>query len=218
MGAELALFAVTGSLLLRRPGHPVTIVLSVWVASSVVAMTTSADRTYANALWLLGPPLLAVLLVVFPDGPRGRLWTWVLGYQVAALVFGVAVAIAFPSGGQSPIVLASAVSLIMFIPIAVAAVVSLIRLYHRSSGPRRARIGVVLAAGALLVAPYVLLPLLTAPFGTSPRGQAVLDELFSVFFAAVPLAIGAAVLMEPRGRRSRAWTCSFHGFSSLPPA
>lgn len=203
MGAALALFAVTGSLLLRRPGHPVTIVLAVWVASSVVAMTP-ADRTYANALWVLGPPLLAVLLVVFPDGPRGRLWRWVLRYQVAALVVGVAVAVAFPSGGESPIVLVSSAALLMFIPIAVASVVSLIRLYRRSSGPRRARIGVVLAAGALLLSPYVLLPLLTAPFGASPRGQAVVDELFSVFFAVVPLAIGAAVLMEPRGRGSRA--------------
>jgi hypothetical protein len=201
-GALLALVAVTAALLARRPRHPVTLVLTVWVASSLLGLTPLAER-YPNALWTLGPPLLSVLLVVFPDGPRGRAWRWALRYQVAVLVGFVLLDVAFPGGAAiGPV---PAVALAVFIPIAAAAVVSLIRLWRRSAGPRRLRIAVVLAAGAVLVAPYlVVAPVVVVLGGSPPVVDAIADQTSTLSFALVPLAIGVAVLMEPRGRRAPA--------------
>src|SRR3712207_2169067 len=89
VGGALAQCAVTGALLVRRPRHPVTVVLAVLSAALLLGLVVPQEDRYVNALWMLGPPLLAVLLVVFPDGPRGRVWRWVLRYQVAVLVWGV---------------------------------------------------------------------------------------------------------------------------------
>jgi signal transduction histidine kinase len=197
-GALLALVAVTAALLARRPQHPVTLVLTVWVASSLLGLTPLGER-YPNALWTLGPPLLAVLLVVFPDGPRGRAWRWALRYQVAVLVGFVLLDVAFPAGHRPAPV--PAVALAAFIPIAAAAVVSLVRLWRRSAGPRRVRIGVVLAAGAVLVMPYVVVaPVVALLGGSSPVADVIGNQTATLSFALVPLAIGVAVLMEPRGR------------------
>jgi len=72
VGGALAQWAVTGALLARRPHHPVTVALTVMSAALVVQLLVPVDETVASALWVLGPPMLAVLLVVFPDGARGR--------------------------------------------------------------------------------------------------------------------------------------------------
>ena len=204
-GALLALVAVTGALLARRPAHPVTVVLAVWVASSLLWLTPLAAQ-YGDALWSLGPPLLAVLLVVFPDGPRGRAWRWVLGYEVTVLTLIVVLNLAWPGDGPvGPVGPVAVVALALFIPIAAAAVVSLVLLWRRSRGPRRIRIGIVLAAGAVLVTPYVLVAPLAALLGGMPDAvDAIGNETSTLSFALVPFAIGVAVLMEPRGRRGPA--------------
>src|SRR3712207_9307398 len=93
----------------------------------LVGMVTPDDDRIVNALWVLGPPMLSMLLVVFPDGPRGRLWRWVFRYQVAALVWAVP---AILLGHQESPVLAVliGVPVALFVPIAAAAAVSLVRL------------------------------------------------------------------------------------------
>jgi hypothetical protein len=80
-GAVIALLAVAAALLARRPRHAVTLVLTAHTPSWILSLTPAA-RLYSNAVWKLGPPLLSMLLVVFPDGPRGRWWRRVLAYQI----------------------------------------------------------------------------------------------------------------------------------------
>src|SRR3712207_1304530 len=102
VGGALALWAVTGALLVRRPRHAVTGTLAVMSAALLLGLLTPLGDRYANALWVLGPPVLSVLLVVFPDGPRGRGWRWVLRYQVVVLALNVAAGIGWPQGTSLP--------------------------------------------------------------------------------------------------------------------
>ena len=99
-----------------------------------------------------------MLLIAFPDGPRGPRWRAVFTFQIVTLTLAVASAAVWPDDSQPQvvtIVLGGAAA--SFVAIAVAAVVSLVGLWRRSVGGRRLRIGVVLAAGAWLVLSYVLL-------------------------------------------------------------
>src|SRR5215211_6091879 len=99
VGAALAQWAVTGALLARRSRHPVTVALTVMSAALVVQLLAPVGETVAAALWVLGPPMLAVLLVVFPDGARGRGWAWVLRYQVVVLAFCLVAEAMWPGDG-----------------------------------------------------------------------------------------------------------------------
>src|SRR5215204_5475293 len=152
VGGALAQWAVTGALLARRPRHPVTVALTVVSAALVVQLISPGEETVATALWVLGPPMLAVLLVVFPDGARGRGWACVLRYQMAVLAFCVVAGAVWPGERPPVVTVVVVVGLGAFIPIAAVAVLSLVGLRRRATGARRARIGVVLAAGAALVA------------------------------------------------------------------
>lgn len=203
VGGALAQWAVTGALLVRRPGHPVTVVLGVMSAAMLLGVIAPEDERFVNALWALGPPLLAVLLVVFPDGPRGRLWRWVLRYQVAALAWAVP---AILLGGQGSAVMAAliGVPMALFIPISAAAVVSLVRLQRRSTGVRRLRIRVVLSAGAAIVVGYlVLAPLSLLLRDTVPVAVPLMDLYASLTFVLLPVAVGVATYMEPTPERRR---------------
>ncbi|MGY1602392.1 sensor histidine kinase [Geodermatophilus sp. SYSU D00815] len=197
VGGGLAQAVVTLALLARRPTRPVTLALVASSTALVLGATPLTDR-YADALWVLGPPVLAVLLVVFPDGARGRGWRWVLRYQVAALAASVVLCAAWPAPETGrPARVVVAVLLLSFLPIAAAAVVSLVRLHRRSTGARRQRIGVVLASGALLVGTYAVAGLLHLLL--AERAPVVLDlvELwFPLAFTLLPVAIGLSVLME----------------------
>ncbi len=198
IGGALALWGVTGALLTRRPRHPVTVVLTVMSAAALLTFLTPLDETHANALWALGPPLFAVLLVVFPDGPRGRFWTGVLRYEVAVVGACVLLGLVRPQGGPPVAVAAAGVALALFVPAGLAAVVSLVRLYRCSTGARRVRIRLVLTAGAILVSSYVVaLPVAYALRSAVPGAYDLL-ELFGVAaFALLPVAVGLSVLLEP---------------------
>ena len=197
VGGVLAHWTVTGALLVRRPRHPVTVVLAVMSAAFLLGMVTPDDERYVNALWLLGPPLLSVLLVVFPDGPRGRVWRWLLRYQVVALVWGVA---AILVGDQASTAMAVAIGLpiALFVPIGAAAVVSLVRLQRRSTGARRLRIRLVLGAGAaILVGYFVLAPLSILLRDRVPVAVQLMDLYSSLTFLLLPVAVGVATFTEP---------------------
>ncbi len=203
LGGVLAHWTVTGALLVRRPRHPVTVVLAVMSVALLLGMVGPDDDRVVNALWALGPPMLAVLLVVFPDGPRGRLWRWVLGCQVAVLAFAVA---AILLGGQGSTVLAVVIGipLALFVPIGAAAVVSLVRLQRRSTGARRLRIRLVLGAGAaILVGYFVLGPLSLLLREALPVVIPLMDLYASITFLLLPVAVGVATFMEPTPERRR---------------
>ncbi|MGY1618140.1 sensor histidine kinase [Geodermatophilus sp. SYSU D00691] len=204
IGGGLAQAVVTLALLARRPTHPVTLALAVSSTALVLGATPVADR-YADALWVLGPPVLAVLLVVFPDGARGRGWRWVLRYQVAALAASVVLCLLWPVPDTSqPGRVVVSVLLVPFLPIAAAGVVSLVRLHRRSTGARRQRIGVVLGAGAVLIGLYLAaLPLYLLLSERAPVVVDLLDMAFPIAFSLLPVAIGLSVLMEAAPARRR---------------
>src|SRR5215211_7107301 len=183
VGAALAQWAVTGALLARRPHHSVTVALTVMSAALVVQLLTPVAATLATAMWVLGPPMLAVLLVVFPDGARGRGWAWVLRYQVVVLAFCLVAEAMWPGERPPAVAVVVVLGLGAFIPITAVAVVSLVLLRRRATGARRARIGVVLATGAALVAGYVVgLPLTLALGDRLPVIASLLELWISLFF------------------------------------
>ncbi|SNS10719.1 Histidine kinase [Geodermatophilus saharensis] len=207
VGGALAIWAVTGALLTRRPRHPVTLTLAVMSVALGLALLTPLDETHGNALWLLGPPvMLAVLLVVFPDGPRGRWWRRVLRYQVVVLLWSTVAAVLWPDGGPPLGALAIGLPLALFLPIGVAAVVSLVRLRRRSTGSRRVRIGLVLAAGAAVASTYLLAgPVMLAVRGAWPQASRLQDLYAVATFALLPVAVGLSVLVEPTASRQARW-------------
>ncbi len=50
VGGALAIWAVTGALLTRRPRHPVSLTLTVMSAAQGIGLLTPLDETYGNAL------------------------------------------------------------------------------------------------------------------------------------------------------------------------
>jgi len=63
-------------LAVRRPRHPVTIVLSVFAVGCLwgLARPLVLDHSrFDEAMWAFSNPMMAPLITVFPDGPRGRL-------------------------------------------------------------------------------------------------------------------------------------------------
>ena len=201
-GALLSLVVVSVVLLVRRPRHPVTLVLTVITVAAV--LNPVAAPFLVNTVWALAVLPLSALLVVFPDGPRGPGWHRVFQYVVVAIGLG-ALLVLIPSAGMPLTIVASALALSVM-PVAVAAVVSLVRLWRRSVGERRFRIGLVLAAGLVLVTPILLLPVLWLLWGEDwDRVNEVANALYAgLMFTLVPLAVGVSMLLEPVGRRS-AW-------------
>jgi signal transduction histidine kinase len=121
----------------------------------------------------------------------------VFRYQVAALAWAVPATLL---GGQGSPVLAVliGVPVALFIPIAAAAVVSLVRLQRRSTGARRLRIRVVLGAGAaILLGYFVLAPLSQALRGSVPVAIPLMDLYTSLTFMLLPVAVGVATFTEP---------------------
>ncbi|GAA4407424.1 hypothetical protein GCM10023168_23450 [Fodinibacter luteus] len=207
VGLAMSLCSAALALLVRRPTHPVSLVIAVMAASSVLGVS-QPDGRVTDALWALSHLPLSMLLVVFPDGPRGRRWARVLGYQVVALGCVVGGSVLWPDGSAPPVArVVLWVLAVSFVPIAAAAVVSLVRLWRVSVGGRRSRIGLVLAAGTFLLVPNVFLapPVLALEsMGVSTEPfSAVAGSTSGLAFAAVPLAVAVAALAEPGGRRLR---------------
>ena len=202
VGLALAICFVALALLVRRPRHPVSLLLGVMALASVLQFT-ALGSTFGNTLWGLSVLPLSMLLVAFPDGPRGPRWRAVFTFQIVTLTLAVAAAAVWPEDSTPQvvtIVLSGAAA--SFVPIAAAAVVSLVRLWRRSVGGRRLRIGVVLAAGAWLVLFYVVLvPTIAALDALGLDVSNLQAAPVGLTFAALPVAIAVAALMEPGGRR-----------------
>jgi signal transduction histidine kinase len=208
-GAIASLVVVVGVLLARRPRHPVTIVLLVMTLSTVLMVGGSAPAWLNDALWVLSVLPLSCLLIAFPDGPRGRGWSLVFG--LTAALIGVTCLLTFADGATGTLAevlrVMGVVAAMSVIPVAAAAVVSLVRLWRRSTGDRRFRVGLALGAGAVLVVPYLTMApvagvsyLLTGGVPTWVKAyEAVVDATF--IFTLVPLAVGVSMLLEPVGRR-----------------
>jgi signal transduction histidine kinase len=205
-GGIASLVVVVSVLLARRPRHPVTIVLVVITLAGVGIGVAPAWAV--NALWALWVLPLSCLLIAFPDGPRGRAWSRTFGLTAAAIA--TACLLTFANDARGPVArvlqVAGLVATIIVIPVAGAALVSLVRLWRRSTGDRRFRIALVLAAGAFLVVPYLTLApvsgisyLLTGRVPTWIRAWEAVDAVF--VFTLVPLAVGVSMLLEPVGRR-----------------
>lgn len=140
-GSLLALTVVSAVLLVRRPRHTVTAVLSVMTAASLLLLLAVVPERWVNPLWGLSVLPLSALLVVFPDGPRGPGWRWVFTYLVVSIGVVTVLSLAFPADEATPLVVLTNVLAASVIPIAGAAVVSLVRLRRQSTGDRRSRIG-----------------------------------------------------------------------------
>lgn len=207
LGAALALTAVSGALVVRRPRHPVSRVLAVVTVACV--LTTVAPDLLVDTLWALSVLPLTALLIAFPDGPRGPLWTRVYRYAIAAIAVVCVLAAAPGASEPLPVLVVVTVLALSMIPVAAGAVVSLVRLWSRSEGQRRARIGLVLSAGAVLVVPYLTLwPIAAGTRWIAGHAVAVgaLGDALDAFYAGlaftlVPVAVGVSMLLEPVGRR-----------------
>ena len=211
-GAVLGLVVVAGVLLVRRPRHPVTVLLAVMATADLGSLLV--PDLVGDLTWALRVPMLAPLLIAFPDGPRGPRWRRVFVYSLGAIVVGDLLTLV-----HGPVAFAvSALLGASVVPIAVAAVVSLARLWSAASGDRRTRIGLVLTAGAVLVASYLILVPVFLAARALDRGadvlEAVLEALYlGLMFSLIPLAIGVSMLLEPVGRRvgwvERLWPLAF---------
>lgn len=224
VGALLAQTVVAVVLGVRRPRHPVTAVLAIMTAASWL-LAVAPERAI-NALWGLSVLPLSALLVAFPDGPRGPRWRAAFTYLIGAIATVTVLAVAFPLPASPFLFYLSAVLAASVIPVAAVAVVSLVRLWRRSAGERRSRIGLVVGAGAVLVVPAVVFPPITA--GLRAMGvdvlsgpvQAVADAWFMAMgYHLLPLAIGVSMLLEPVGRRlawvEQAWPWVFGAASAV---
>lgn len=203
-GSLLALTTVAVVLLRRRPRHPVSVVLAVLTIGNV--LLALGGRVPTGLAWPLAVLPLALLLVVFPDGPRGPLWRTAAGYLIAAVVAISLVGLA-PSP-HSPWLDVVAVGLALSVlAVGVVAFASLLELWRRSAGARRRRVGIVLAASAVLVMPYLLLPVYWLALRTlqvdARAVDAVVQALYTpAVFVVVPIAVGVSMLLEPVGQRA----------------
>lgn len=204
-GALLALTVVSGVLLVRRPRHPVSMVLAVMTCGALLGPL--APDGLSNTLWAMAVLPLSPLLIAFPDGPRGPGWRRVFIGLVVVIAM-AAVLSSVPAAREGPLFVVVGVLAASVLPVAGAAVISLVRLWRHSVGERRWRIGIVLVAGLALVVPYLTL----APIVGGARAlgietsrlDAVSDALsLGLTFSLVPLAIGVSMLLEPVGRRWR---------------
>jgi signal transduction histidine kinase len=204
--AIMATSAVAVVLVVRRPRHPVTVVMAIFAAGGLwgLARPLVLDHSrFDDAMWALSNPMMAPLITVFPDGPRGRLGRRMLAYQILTIVWTFATGIAgYERGGEITwyfrVDQALLVGLLLTVVIGT---VSLGRLWRRSTGERRTRIGIVFSVAAFWVAQVLVLTPLTV---IGPQGPRWLDESleamnFVIILGGLPVAVGLGVLVERAG-------------------
>ncbi len=198
--------AVAVALAVRRPRHPVTLVLGVFAVAGVWSVTRPLVLGHSRldeAMWALTNPMMAPLVTVFPDGPRGRVGRRMLVYQLAAIVWTFLTGlVGYESDGVPPWYFR--VDQVLLVGLAVTVVIataSLGRLWRRSVGVRRTRIGIVLAVAVFWVAQLLLLGPLTLLGSEGPVWlDAALESIsLVVILGGLPVAIGIGMLVEQPG-------------------
>ena len=166
----------------------------------VALLFTSADE--------YGLLILPLIIALFPDGHVGRRWRWLLGAYVLVCLFGVAGSLAVPiadlrlripvdgsgsviganhpHGAQAWASGAQAWGLLALFALSAAAAVHQIRVYRRAGGERRQQLK-WLASGAAIAA-------VSLPAFIWSNAPAVVNDLFPLALAAVPITIGMGIL------------------------
>lgn len=155
------------------------------------------------AMWALTNPMVAPLLTVFPDGPRGRLGRRMLALQALAITWTFATGLAGYERNGNPTwyFIVDQVLLVLLAITVPISTVSLGRLWRRSTGARRTRIGIVFSVAAFWVAQVLVFGALSLAGGDGPQWlKEFLDAVnYVVILGGVPVAIGLGVLVERPG-------------------
>jgi signal transduction histidine kinase len=201
--AILCSAVVAGALLVKRRRHPETIVLGIFSFATLFGSFspwTDHDSRLGLAMWALTNPMIAPMLTVFPDGPRGRLGRRMLGLQVVAIVWGFGTGLAGyeRNGSITWYFRVSQVLLIGLFITAIIATVSLGRRWRRAGDEERKRLGVLFGAAAFGFGQIPFFTILGAAGVTGPEwlDQFIELELFVWILAGIPIAIGVTVLMD----------------------
>ncbi len=209
--AVVSTAAVALVLCVRRPRHPVTIVMALFAIGGLWGFihpfgdgpSHDDDLPINLAMWALTNPMVAPLLTVFPEGPRGRLGRRMLALQAVAIVWTFATGLAGYERDGNPtwyfiVDQVLLVALAITVPISTA---SLGRLWRSSTGARRTRIGIVFSVAVFWVAQVVVFGTLSLGGGHGPIWlEDFLDAVnYVVILGGVPVAIGLGVLVERPG-------------------
>jgi hypothetical protein len=190
----------------------------VLVGYSTYALVRDPGSLPAGAAAAFGGDLLAgsapavcipLLLLLFPDGrppsPRWRLLVWLVALGTVSYVAGTVLLpgpLYFQAGVDNPLGVEGAGSAArtvldvtsgVQVATIVAAIVALILRFRRSRGDERRQLAwLAYAGGILLLAMPVLI--LLGTYEVEVAGARVGDVLFTLLIAAVPVAVGVAIL------------------------
>lgn len=177
------------------------------------ALATHADTQLAtgiidalgNGVWSLNLGLGALLLLLFPDGkPLSRRWRIVYGIAMAIIVAGSLSALLQPgpletdgrvinpfgiSAARPILVTVDFVTHLLFLPLVLLAIISVIVRYRRAAGIQRQQIK-WFAFGAASMAAIIVITVLTFPDENS-AGSTI---GFALAFAMLPIGAGIGVL------------------------
>ncbi len=200
--ASLTVVVVAVWAVVRRPRHPVSLVLAVMALGHLggfvldrIGPSGDLPNRVGGAFWVLTLPLVAVLVVVFPSGPRGRLGRALFRYQMFAIGWAVVaiLAVGEDSPYASEFFLAAAIPLVGVLVTGIIGVVQLWRHFLRSAGEERVRIGLFVAVAGLIASLYPIVGLGTLAGGTF--GEGLIDEVAgTLVVAGLPLTVAVSWL------------------------
>jgi two-component system, NarL family, sensor kinase len=200
--ASFLVIAVAVMAMVRRPRHPVSLVLAVMALGHLggfvldrIGPSGDLPNRVGGAFWVLTLPVVAVLVVVFPSGLRGRLGRALLGYQMFAIGWAVVaiLAVGENSPSASAFFLAAAIPLVGVLVTGIIGVVQLWRHFLGSAGEERVRIGLFVAVAGLIAFLYPVAGLGTLAGGTF--GEGLIDDVAgTLVVAGLPLAVAVSWL------------------------
>jgi signal transduction histidine kinase len=205
---------VSGLLVARLPGAAVTRLLTTLVLCQLALLASDVvDPWFAGGgaghldwlvglgdlVWLGTVPLLALVLVVFPDGvPRSGLWrrTWTVQVVVIGLLAGIVSLRAVGVDGPWLLVPAVAGGAVLVLT-GVLRSASLIGMWWRSRGTRRRELWPFVVVAGSLAAVYTVSgsQLLLTGHGM-PSGGVVGGLVFAGIIGGLPVAVGFSVLRD----------------------
>ncbi len=201
--AVLCSAVVAGTLLVKRRRHPVSIVLCLFAFGTLFGMFAPwglPGTPLGLAMWSFTNPMIAPMLTVFPNGPRGRLGRAMLRLQVVAIVwsFGTGLAGYERDGVTTWYFRVNQVLLIGLFLTAIVATVSLGRRWRRAGDDERRRLGVLFGAAAFGFGQIPFFTILDALGLSGPAwlGSFIELELYIWILAGIPIALGVTVLMD----------------------